>query len=121
ESREIKGRCLVTGLPKVVNVDSEEMLEALEECATQIVDAVHSVLEKTPPELVGDISTGGILLTGGGSLVYGLDKLIARETGLEVFVAEDAVLCVARGTGMSLDYIDSMKGGTRYQYGEEKQ
>ena len=101
---EIKGRCLVSGLPKVVTVSSEEMLEALEECATQIVDAVHYVLEKTPPELVGDISTSGILLTGGGSLIYGLDKLISRETGLDVFVAEDAVYCVAKGTGMSLDY-----------------
>ncbi len=103
---EIKGRCLVTGLPKVVTVSSEEMLEALEECASQIVEAVHYVLEKTPPELVGDISTSGILLTGGGSLIYGLDKLISKETGLDVFVAEDAVYCVAKGTGMSLDYME---------------
>ena len=73
------------------------------------MDAVHTVLEKTPPELVGDISTGGILLTGGGSLIYGLDKLIAEKTGLEVNIAEDAVYCVAKGTGMSLKYIDSMK------------
>ncbi|MGN1058925.1 MAG: rod shape-determining protein MreB [Clostridia bacterium] len=114
-SMEVKGRCLITGLPKVVTINSEEMLEALEECASQIVEAVHMVLEKTPPELVGDISTGGILLTGGGSLIYGLDKLIARETGLEVFIAEDAVYCVAKGTGMSLDYMDSMKQGTRYK------
>lgn len=114
-TREIKGRCLITGLPKVVTVNSDEMLEALEECGAQIVDAVHSVLEKTPPELVGDISTGGILLTGGGSLIYGLDKLIARETGLEVFIAEDSVYCVAKGTGMSLDYIDSLKlAGRRF-------
>ncbi len=112
---EVKGRCLITGLPKVITIDSEEMLEALEECATQIVEAVRSVLEKTPPELIGDISTGGILLTGGGSLIYGLDKLIARETGLEVFIAEDAVRCVAKGTGMSMDYMDSMKQGTRYK------
>ncbi len=114
-TREIKGRCLITGLPKVVTVNSDEMLEALEECGTQIVDAVHSVLERTPPELVGDISTGGILLTGGGSLIYGLDKLIARETGLEVYIAEDSVYCVAKGTGMSLDYIDSLKlAGRRF-------
>lgn len=104
---EIKGRCLLTGLPKVITVSSEEMLEALEECATQIVEAVHNVLEKTPPELVGDISTSGILLTGGGSLIFGLDKLISRETGLDVFVAEDAIYCVAKGTGMSLDYIEN--------------
>jgi len=68
--------------------------------------------------LVGDISTGGITLTGGGSLIYGLDKLIARETGLAVRIAEDAEFCVARGTGMSLDYMDSMRRGARYQYGE---
>ncbi|MBQ4517192.1 MAG: rod shape-determining protein MreB [Clostridia bacterium] len=114
-SMEIKGRCLVSGLPKVVTVTSEEMLEAFEECAAQIVDAVHTVLEKTPPELVGDISTGGILLTGGGSLIYGLDKLLHRETGLDVYIAEDAVYCVAKGTGMSLDYMDNMKQGPRYR------
>ncbi|MBE7047991.1 MAG: MreB/Mrl family cell shape determining protein [Ruminococcaceae bacterium] len=113
-AKEIKGRCLVSGLPKVVTITSEEMLEAFNECAMQIVEAVHNVLEKTPPELVGDISSGGILLTGGGSLIYGLDKLLSRETGLEVFIAEDAVFCVAKGTGMSLDYMDNMKQGTRY-------
>lgn len=114
-SKEIKGRCLITGLPKVVTVTSDEMLVALEECATQIVDAVHMVLEKTPPELVGDISNGGILLTGGGSLIYGLDQLIAQETGLEVSIAENAVYCVAKGTGKSLDYMDAMHQGTRYK------
>ena len=114
-SKEIKGRCLITGLPKVVTVTSDEMLVALEECATQIVDAVHMVLEKTPPELVGDISNGGILLTGGGSLIYGLDHLMARETGLEVTIAENAVYCVAKGTGKSLDYMDAMHQGTRYR------
>lgn len=114
-SKEIKGRCLITGLPKVVTVTSDEMLVALEECATQIVDAVHMVLEKTPPELVGDISNGGILLTGGGSLIYGLDQLIAKETGLEVSIAENAVYCVAKGTGKSLDYMDAMHQGSRYR------
>lgn len=114
-SKEIKGRCLITGLPKVVTVTSDEMLVALEECATQIVDAVHMVLEKTPPELVGDISNGGILLTGGGSLIYGLDQLIAQETGLEVSIAENAVYCVAKGTGKSLDYMDAMHQGSRYK------
>ena len=113
--KEIKGRCLITGLPKVVTVTSDEMLVALEECATQIVDAVHMVLEKTPPELVGDISNGGILLTGGGSLIYGLDQLIAQETGLEVSIAENAVYCVAKGTGKSLDYMDAMHQGSRYK------
>lgn len=103
---QVKGRCLLTGLPKVIDITSEEMLEALEECAAAIVETVHSVLERTPPELVGDISQNGVLLTGGGSLIYGLDKLISRETGLDVNIADDAVLCVAKGTGMSLDYLD---------------
>ncbi|MBE7034764.1 MAG: MreB/Mrl family cell shape determining protein [Ruminococcaceae bacterium] len=112
-SMEVKGRCLVSGLPKVITITSEEMLEALEECASQIVEAVHATLEKTPPELVGDISTGGILLTGGGSLIYGLDQLLSSKTGLDVNIADDAVLCVAKGTGMSLNYMDSMKNSSR--------
>jgi rod shape-determining protein MreB len=103
---EVRGRCLLTGLPKTVEVSSEEMLDALDECAAKILDAVHQVLEQTPPELVGDVSERGILLTGGGSLIYGLDKRISRETGLEANIAEDAILCVAKGTGLSLKYMD---------------
>lgn len=109
EEMEIRGRCLVTGLPKTVTVSSSEMLEALEEPANIIVDAVHSVLEKTPPELVGDISNSGIVLTGGGSLIHGLDLLIHKETGINVRVAEDAISCVAIGTGKALDNIDALK------------
>ncbi len=109
ESMEIRGRCLVSGLPKTITVSSDEMLEALEEPASAIVDAVHSVLEKTPPELVGDISNSGIVLTGGGSLIQGLDLLLQKETGISVRVAEDAVSCVAIGTGKALDNIDSLK------------
>ncbi len=109
ETMEIRGRCLVSGLPKTVTVSSAEMLEALEEPAAAIVDAVHSVLEKTPPELVGDISNSGIVLTGGGSLIQGLDLLLQKETGISVRVAEDAVSCVAIGTGKALDNIDALK------------
>jgi len=109
ETMEIRGRCLVSGLPKTVTVSSSEMLEALEEPAAAIVDAVHSVLEKTPPELVGDISNSGIVLTGGGSLIHGLDLLLQKETGISVRVAEDAVSCVAIGTGKALDNIDALK------------
>ena len=90
-------------------VSIESMLEALEEPANTIVDTVHSVLEKTPPELVGDISNSGIVLTGGGSLIHGLDRLLQEETGISVRVAEDAVSCVAIGTGKALDNIDALK------------
>ncbi len=120
ESMEIRGRCLITGLPKTITVFSSEMMEALDEPATTIVDAVHNVLENTPPELLGDISNSGIVLTGGGSLVYGLDQRINKETGISVRIAEDAVSCVAIGTGKALDNIDSLKDTTnshhrRYQ------
>ena len=108
ETIDIRGRCLVSGLPKVITVSSSEMLEALEEPAHAIVDAVHHVLENTPPELVGDISNSGIILTGGGSLIYGLDQLLHKETGINVHIAEDAVSCVAVGTGKALDNIDSL-------------
>lgn len=92
---EVKGRDLMTGLPKVATIYSSEMLEALAEPATAILEAVHSVLEKTPPELAADISDRGIYMTGGGSLVDGLARLIQEETGITVNVAEDAVSCVA--------------------------
>jgi rod shape-determining protein MreB len=82
------------------------MLEALEEPAKDIIDTVLTVLENTPPELSSDISDRGIVMTGGGSLIYGLDKLIQQHTKINVLVAEDAVSCVAKGTGQSLKYID---------------
>ena len=92
---EVKGRDLVTGLPKMATIYSSEMLEALEEPAMAIVEAVHSVLEKTPPELAADISDRGIYMTGGGCLIDGLDKLLQEQTGINVNVAEDAESCVA--------------------------
>lgn len=109
---EVKGRDLMTGLPRVVTVTSNEMLEAFDEVSSRIVEAIHSVLERTPPELVADISTNGIIMTGGGSLVYGFDKLIEEKTGIETHVADDAISCVAFGTGKSLDWISDMQDGT---------
>ena len=105
---EIRGRNLVTGLPELREISSTEMLSALKECVVQIADAVHSVLEKTPPELSADISDKGILMTGGGSLLWGLDKLIQKRTGIEAYVAEDTVSCVARGTGEALNSLKYM-------------
>lgn len=111
-SIEIKGRCLVTGLPKVINVSSTEMLEAFEEPVERILEAIHGVLERTPPELVADISNNGIVMTGGGSLVDGFDKLIEARTGIHTVVAENAISCVAIGTGKSLDSVHEMNDGT---------
>ena len=109
---EIKGRCLMTGLPKTISVTSTEMMEAFEEPVERILEAVHGVLERTPPELVADISNNGIVMTGGGSLVDGFDKLITARTGIHTVVAEDAISCVAEGTGKSLDSLGDMQDGT---------
>ena len=110
---EIRGRDLSTGLPRTIVVRSSEMMEALEEPAMAIVDAVHSTLEQTPPELAADISDRGIYMTGGGCLVDGLDKLIQEKTGINVMIAEDAISCVALGTGKALDNLDSLDGKSR--------
>ena len=110
---DIKGRCLMTGLPRVFTVSSSEMIEAFEEPSTRILEAIHGVLERTPPELVADISTNGIVMTGGGSLLYGLDKLIQSRTGIHAMVAEDAVSCVAIGTGRYIEFIS--EGGDEEQ------
>lgn len=109
---EIKGRCLMMGLPKTITVNSTEMMEAFEEPVERILEAVHNVLERTPPELVADISNNGIVMTGGGSLVDGFDKLITARTGIHTVVAEDAISCVAEGTGKSLDSLGDMQDGT---------
>ncbi len=109
---EIKGRDLMTGLPRVFTVNSTEMLEAFEEVSSRIIEAVHSVLERTPPELVSDISTNGIVMTGGGSLVWGFDRLVSEKTGIETHVADDAISCVAYGTGKCLEEINDMQDGT---------
>ena len=95
-----------------ITVTSTEMLEAFEEPVERILEAVHGVLERTPPELVADISNNGIVMTGGGSLVDGFDRLIEARTGIHTVVAEDAISCVAEGTGKSLDSLNSMTDGT---------
>jgi len=110
---DVRGRDLITGLPKTVTVHSSEMLEALIEPAMLIVDAVHSVLEKTPPELSADISDRGIYMTGGGCLVDGLDKLLQEKTGINVMIAQDTVSCVALGTGKALDNLDVLEAKNR--------
>jgi rod shape-determining protein MreB len=110
---DIRGRDLIDGLPKTVTVYSSEMLEAMIEPALMIVDAVHSVLERTPPELAADISDKGIYMTGGGCLVDGLDKLLQEKTGINVMIAQDAVSCVALGTGKALDTLDTLDGKSR--------
>lgn len=113
----IRGRNLVSGLPETREISSTEMLSALKDSVVQIADAVHSVLEKTPPELSADISDKGILMTGGGSMLWGLDKLIQKRTGIDAFVAEDAISCVARGTGEALNSIKLMsKSSYRKKY-----
>ncbi|KPU44627.1 Rod shape-determining protein MreB [Oxobacter pfennigii] len=103
---DIRGRDLVTGLPKNITVSSEEMREALEETTSAIVDCVHSVLEHTPPELSADIINKGIIMTGGGSLLYGLDLLIQSRTHVTTTVAKDSICCVAYGTGEALENLD---------------
>ena len=103
---------LMTGLPKTITVTSTEMLEAFEEPVERILEAIHGVLERTPPELVADISNNGIVMTGGGSLVDGFDKLIEARTGIHTMVADDAISCVAEGTGKSLDSLNAMTDGT---------
>ena len=107
-SMEIRGRDLVTGLPKNLAVTSEEMREALKDVVSLIAGCAHSVLEKTPPELSADIADKGIVMTGGGALLKGLDKLIEEITKVPVYLAEDPISCVALGTGKVLDYIGKL-------------
>lgn len=109
ESIEIRGRDLVSGLPKTLPITSEEITEALMDTVNAIVDAVKITLEKCPPELSADIMDRGIVLTGGGALLRNLDKLLARETGMPVIVADNPLDCVAIGTGRSLDHIHLFK------------
>jgi len=106
---DVKGRNLVSGLPVNIKVSSEEIVEALEESVAAIADAVHGVLEKTPPELASDIANQGIVMTGGGALLWGFNKLIEKRTGIPVYIAEDAVSCVAKGTGSALDSMQMLE------------
>ncbi|MCR5431361.1 MAG: rod shape-determining protein MreB [Lachnospiraceae bacterium] len=106
---DVRGRNLVTGLPKTISVTSEETEEALKETTSQIVEAIHSVLEKTPPELAADIADRGIVLTGGGCLLYGLEELIEEKTGITTMTAEDPMTAVAIGTGKYVEMFSARK------------
>lgn len=106
---EIRGRDLVTGLPKNIVVSSEKMREALTEPVSTIANLAHSVLEQTPPELAADLADRGIIMTGGGSMLRGLDKYLEEVTKVPVYLADNAVSCVAEGTGKVLDYIEKME------------
>ena len=109
ETMDVRGRNLVTGLPKTVTVSSEETEEALKEPTLQIVEAVHSVLEKTPPELAADVADRGIVLTGGGSLLRGLEELIEDKTGINTMTAEEPMTCVAVGTGKFVEFLSGKR------------
>ena len=109
DSIDVRGRNLVTGLPKTVTVTSEETEEALKETTSQIVEAVHSVLERTPPELTADIAERGIVLTGGGALLRGLEELLESKTGINTMTAEDPMKCVAIGTGKFVEFLSGHK------------
>jgi len=106
---DIRGRDLVSGLPKTLTIKSSEVREALSEPIQKIIDAVKGTLEKTPPELASDVMDHGIMMTGGGALLRNLDRLLSHETGMPVLVAEDALSCVGEGTGKSLENIELLK------------
>lgn len=109
ESMDIRGRDLVTGLPKTLTIKAREVQQALSEPVSGIIEAVKVTLEKTPPELAADVMDRGIVMTGGGSLLRGMDKLLSKETGMPVHIADDALDCVGMGTGMALESIDLLK------------
>ena len=108
---EVKGRDLVTGLPKTVKISSSELAEVLLEPMRDILEAIHLVLERTPPELVADISQNGIVMSGGGSLIYGIDRLVERDTGIRTVVVDDPVSCSAYGAGKLLTRLNDMDEG----------
>ncbi len=108
---EIKGRSLTNGLPKTMTITSNELIEAFVEPMNQILDAIHVVLERTLPQLVGDLDTNGIVMSGGGSLIYGIDRLIERSTGIRTIVVDDPVSCAAYGAGKMLKRLDLLQDG----------
>lgn len=109
ETMDIRGRDLVTGLPKTLTIKAHEVQRALSEPVAGILEAVKTTLEKTPPELAADVMDRGIVMTGGGSLLRGLDQLLFTETGIPVHIAEEALSCVAIGTGKALESLDILK------------
>ena len=113
---DVKGRNLISGLPQAIVVGSNEMIEALEEPLQSILECVRALFERTPPELASDIAESGICLTGGGALLYGMDKFVAEHTKVPCYVAEDPICCVAIGTGKVLENIDIYSNGAIYDY-----
>lgn len=109
ENREVRGRDLISGLPKTIEVSAEEIKDALKEPIARIISAVKRTLEHTPPELASDVMDKGIIMTGGGALLRGLDRLISKETGMPVHIADDPLDCVALGTGKVLDELDILR------------
>ena len=109
ESMDIRGRDLVSGLPKTITITSNEILSAISEPITAIIDCIKQTLEATPPELAADIMEFGITLTGGGALLSGLDQLITNETGMPVHIANEPLNCVVLGTGIVLEHIDTLR------------
>jgi rod shape-determining protein MreB len=113
----IRGRDLASGLPREILLTSEEVRQAIASPVAEIMAAIHATLEETPPELAADITTEGVLLAGGGSLLRGFDRRVAAETGMPVRVADDPLACVATGAGMSLEELDSLPRGRRHRTG----
>jgi rod shape-determining protein MreB len=111
DTMEIRGRDLVTGLPKTLTIDANQIQEALSEPVAGIIDAVRGSLERTPPELSADIMDRGIVMTGGASLLRNLDRLLSKETGMPVYVSDSALSCVALGTGIAVEHVDIYKKG----------
>ena len=109
--QEVKGRCLTTGLPKSVKISSVELVEAIAEPARDILETIHMVLERTPPELVADLAQNGIIMAGGGSLIYGFDQLVEKDTGIRTTVVDDALSCAAFGSGKMLMNLNDMQDG----------
>ncbi len=106
---EIRGRDLIQGLPKTIQISTNEVVEAIQEELREIIKAVRAVLQETPPELAADIIDKGMILTGGTALLRNIDRLIGQSTGVPAYVADDAILCVAKGTGVALDNLESYK------------
>ena len=109
QSMTVRGRCVTTGLPKEFSITSTETMAAMMEPAKSIVEVVHSVLSRTPPELLSDIAASGILLTGGGGLIYGFDRMLSARIGIPVHIEADAVGCVAKGTGAAIERLRAMR------------
>ena len=108
---EVKGRSLTNGLPKTVSVSANELIEAFVEPMNVILESIHTVLERTPPQLVGDLEGSGIIMSGGGSLIYGIDRLIERSTGIRTMVVDDPISCAAYGAGRMLNQLRDMQDG----------